>query len=243
MQLRLGGVSTAVLSLCALMACDGPRPVPEVRVEAPVTHTPRSMPAPTPGSDGANSPDGTLLDAYKDRSPSKTEVYRSWQLPFQARAAIAELLILTADDDPERMKELFTPNARFGLPDRRQIQARPIYTEDDPLGLEFLTGFRGAAQRFKKRATFNLEPLPGFEMFAATGAEPVWCSYMSDNKLDYIGLRLVTYQGDVKIDYIGFFEEMPTQRINMANEGDPPPVIPYMRTPPSLTLSEDAPAE
>ena len=239
--MRRASLLASLLSLAAVVSSTGCDPADAVIpehwvVEAPPTHEPRPMPQP---SDEGLDEEGSLLASYADRSPNKIEELEAWMLPFQARAAIAELLILTADDDPMRLRRLMTRNARWGFPDRRQLQAEPIYTKDDPLGLEFLTAFRQATSRFKKRAHFNLEPLPGFEMFAATGAEPVWCSYSSDDGLDIIGIRMIVEDGHVKIDYIGFFVDRPTGQIRVPATGSPPPVIPYAKFPAPLTLPED----
>lgn len=224
--------------ICAsLIGCTPADPViPEKWVDPPpATHQPRPMPKATHEGVGE---EGSLLEGYEERSPSKDEDLEQWILPYQSRAAIAELLITVADDDPESLRRLFSDNATWGVPDRRKIGARPIYTADDPLGVEFLTAFRSASMRFKKRARFTLEPLPGFEMFAATGAEPVWASYASDDGLDIIGLRLIMERGQLKIDYVGFFVERPSNPIRVPNAGDPPPVIPYIKMPVSLAPAD-----
>ena len=223
----------AVVSL-SLLGCDASAGlVNENPVQAnKPTHTPRPMPKPT--HEGI-SEDGSLLEGYVDRSPSKPEELERWILPFQSRAAIAEMLILAGDDDPVRLRPLMTDNARWGMPDRRQTGAQAIYTDADPLGVEFLTALRSATSRFKKRARFTLEPFPGFEMFAVTGAEPVWAAYTSDDGLDFIGLRLITERGVVKIDYVGFFTTRATGPVHMPDAGDAPPVIPYIKMPVDLS--------
>ncbi|HLT39812.1 MAG TPA: hypothetical protein VK034_26200 [Enhygromyxa sp.] len=160
-------------------------------------------------------------------------------LPFQSKTMAVELLIAAAKDDPERMLSLMTQSARWGLPDRRELRARPISTEDDPLGLEFLAAFRKASSRFSKKASFTCTPLqPGWQTFATSGAEPVWCMYNSADNLDIIGIRMVVEGGRVKTDYVGFFPERQSAPSHVANAGDAPPLTPYVKRPVDLTLPD-----
>jgi hypothetical protein len=221
--------SFALLSL-ALAACE-PRnpPIPETWAKnvAPTHQKSATLP---PASDEGTGPEGSLLASYADRTPRSDAEMRAGMLPFQAKAMIVELLIAAAKDDPERMTSLLTQNARWGAPDRREPRARPIVTEQDPLGLEFLQAFRNATVRFGKKANFTCPALqPGWQGFAASGAEPVWCSYNSDDKLDIIGVRLIVEAGQVKTDYVGFFPERKAAAIRMVLAGSPPPPTPYIK--------------
>ena len=79
---------------------------------------------------------------------------------------------------------------------------------------------------------------PGWQMFATSGAEPVWCFYNSNDKFDMIGIRLIVEGGRVTTDYVGFFPERPYAAIRMPHVGDPPPPTPYLKKPVELKLPE-----
>jgi hypothetical protein len=200
------------------------------------THTPSPLPKAT---DEGAGPDGSLLGSYAERTPRQADDLATWVLPFQAKTMIVELLIAAAKDDPERMSLLLSDNARWGVPDRRELRARPIMHEHDPLGLEFLESFRKAASRFGAKSSFTCTPLqPGWQMLAATGAEPVWCSYTSKDNLDIIGFRLISEKGRVVTDYIGFFGQRQPNAIRVPDSGDPPNLTPYVKTQVSLAPPE-----
>lgn len=228
----------AALASLSLSACqERYPPMPEVWVDPVVSHQPSdSLP---PATDEGAGPDGSLLASYATRQPRPAEELEGWMLPFQAKTMVVELLIAAAKDDPERMLSLMTQNARWGLPDRRELHARPISSKDDPLGLEFLAAFRKATSRLSKKASFTCTPLqPGWQTFAVSGAEPVWCSYTSADNLDIIGFRMIMEGGRQKTDYIGFFTERQNQPSHVVNAGDAPPLTPYIKRPVSLKLPE-----
>ena len=124
---RLNCVLTSAV-LLALVGCDASdAPRPEAWVDPPLpTHTP--SPTLPPATDEGAGPDGSLLESYAERSPRQADELDSWMLPFQAKTMIVELLIAAAKDDPERMQLLLSDNARWGVPDRRELRARPIVT-------------------------------------------------------------------------------------------------------------------
>ncbi|PRP95695.1 hypothetical protein [Enhygromyxa salina] len=232
-------LTSAVLSALVLAGCDARYPpMPDAWEPVPVpTHTP-SASLPTATDEGAG-PDGSLLGAYAERTPRQDDDVEAWMLPFQAKAMIVELLIAAAKDDPHRMNQLLSENARWGVPDRRELRARPIMHDGDPLGLEFLDAFRRATSRFAAKSSFTCTPLqPGWQMLAAAGAEPMWCSYTSADSLDIIGFRLIVEQGQVVTDYIGFFEQRQPFAIRVPDAGDPPNITPYVKLPVSLTLPQ-----
>jgi hypothetical protein len=238
MSRRLGlTVCTALFSLTLLACGEREPPMPEKWALPPVpTHQPASkLP---PGTDEGAGKDGSLLTGYAKRTYRTDAEMATWQLQFQAKTMVVELLIAVAKDDPKQMAKLLSSNARWGAPDRRELRARNIITKSDPLGLEFLAAFRKAASRFSAKASFSCSPMqPGWQMLAATGAEPVWCFYTSADKFDMIGIRLVQEQGRVKTDYIGFFPER-QMAVRITNAGDPPPATPYLKRAPELKLPE-----
>ena len=197
-------------------------------------HQPRDLP---PATDEGLGADGSLVGSYAERTPRAAEELAVWVLPFQAKTAIVELLIAVAMDEPARLAVLISDNARWGLPDRREFRARKISSDADPLGLDFMQAFRVATSRFAKKASFSCTPLqPGWQTFAAAGAEPVWCSYTSSDSLDIVGFRLIMERDELKIDYVGFFPVRMTGAIRVPTEfvGDPPPLTPYVRRPVDL---------
>jgi hypothetical protein len=239
MSRRLGITATALISL-ALLGC-GERypPMPE-KWAVPPKATHQSATELPPGTDEGAGPDGSLLSSYAERTAYTSDAeMATWMLPFQAKAAVVQLLVAAAKDDPKQMAKLLSDNARWGIPDRREARAREIITHDDPLGVEFLDAFRKAASRFGGKASFSCTPMqPGWQSLASSGAEPTWCFYNSKDNYDMIGVRLVLEKGRVKADYIGFFPERQNVAFHMPNVGDPPPPTPYLKRPTELTLPE-----
>lgn len=238
MSRRLGLVACTALFSVALGCGERYPPIPEKWQTPPVATHESSAELP-PGTDDGAGKDGSLLASYAKRTYRDDDELATWQLPFQAKTMVVELLIAAAKDDPKHMAKLLTDRARWGAPDRRELRAREIITKEDPLGLEFLAAFRKAASRFSAKASFSCTPMqPGWQMFAASGAEPVWCFYNSQDKFDMIGIRLIVEKDQVKLDYIGFFPERVNYAIRMPDVGDPPPPTPYLKRAVELKLPE-----
>ena len=228
----------ALLSL-ALGCGERYPPFPANGWQKPPVATHQSATELPPGTDEGAGPDGSLLASYAKRSYREDAELATWQLPFQAKTMVVELLIAAAKDDPKQMAKLLSSEARWGAPDRRELRARQIVTKEDPLGVEFLEAFRKASSRFGAKASFSCTPMqPGWQMFASSGAEPVWCFYNSNDKFDMIGVRLIVEGGQVKTDYVGFFLDRQNVAIRMPDVGDPPPPTPYLKRPVELKLPE-----
>lgn len=196
----------------------------------------------------AGSHDGvavSLLDEHAERARATANDMASWQLPFQAKLMIVNLLSAAANDRHWDVELYVTPDARWGLPDRREVHARPIFAGDD--GAAFFDALRGAASRFagkdkgatsgarsgSKAATFACPPLlPAVEQLVRNGAEPMWCYYTSHDRLDWLVFRLVMYRGRAHIDYVGLFEERPAGHVVIKRDDPPPPLIPPIRRKP-----------
>jgi hypothetical protein len=239
MSRRLGiAACTATITL-ALLGCEERYPpMPEKWADPPkATYQPTTeLP---PGTDEGSGADGSLLASSVKRTYRDDAEMATWMLPFQAKTMVVELLIAAAKDDPTQMAKLLSDNARWGIPDRREVRARAIISDSDPLGVEFLAAFRKAASRFGAKASFSCTPMqPGWQNLASTGAEPVWCFYNSKDNFDMIGFRLIVEHGQVKTDYVGFFPERQNVAFHMPNVGDPPPATPYVKRPPELKLPE-----
>lgn len=235
--MRLTGIASTCLLALALIGCENTMP------PMPATWAVPSLPAHQPlgplpaGTDEGAGEDGSLLASYANRTPRDDAELASFGLPFQAKTMVVELLIAVAKDDPAHLQALLSDNARWGMPDRREFRARKIISEQDPYGDAFALAFRQAASRFSAKSSFTCTPLqPGWQMFAASGAEPVWCSYTSSDGLDIIGLRLIVEHGRVKTDYVGFFTTRLPYAIRVPDSGDPPPLTPYLKRPIELTL-------
>jgi hypothetical protein len=229
----------ALLSL-ALTACEArypPMPEQWASSEIPAYQSSPTLPPAT--FEGA-TPDGSLLEGYAARTPRAEEELEGWLPPFQAKTMVVELLIAAAKDDPYRMRLLLADNARWGIPHRGELRARPITTAEDPLGLEFLDAFRHATSRFGKQATFSCTPLqPGWQVYVTAGAEPIWCFYTAADNLDIISFRLIMVGGRLATDYVGFFRERQAGAMHTPEAGEPPPLTPYTKravdlSPPAL---------
>ncbi len=231
--------AVAGLLTLALTACDARYPPMPEKWATPSKphHDPRPLPEPT--FDAVGAEDGSLLASYAARKPTSEDKRADWSLPTNAKTLIVELLIAAAHDDPEQMRRNLTSDARFGLPDRGELRGRAIFSQADPLGIEFLTDFRNVASRLQKRATFNCRPLqPGWELLAASGAEPMWCTYTSSDGFDMLVFRLSVEHSQPAVDYVGFVRERPEGYIRATNIGDRPPTTPYMKTATQLEAPE-----
>src|SRR5690606_2130118 len=100
------------------------------------------------------------------------------------------LLILAVKDDVTGLPPILTRNARWGLPDRRELDARPILADG---GREFLDAFREAASRFSRKEAFHCPPLvpPAAQTYVRNGAEPMWCAYISQTGRDVLAFKFV----------------------------------------------------
>ena len=226
-------LASSALACLLLPGCWEARnpPRPEAWAPTPVpTHHPRPL---AKGSfEGAQK---SLLDEYADRDYRGPEEANTWRLPTNAKTIIVDLLMAAGKDDPHHMLELLTLDAAWGVPDRREVRGRPISTDEDPLGIEFLTALRAAASRLADKASFSCKPLqPYWGQLADSGAEPMWCSYNSKDGLDLIVFRLVKERGALAIDYVGLFANRQPRATYMPGAGLAPPITPYSKLPVSL---------
>jgi hypothetical protein len=151
-----------------------------------------------------------------------------WELPFHSKRMVAALLTTAAADDLEHLSLLLTPDAHWGLPDTRMMQARPVFADDH--GEAFLAALRGAAGRFPGSTRWvNPMLVPGVQASVRSGAEPYWTYY--DNGIDRIYLRHVVRDGEARFDYVGLFREAPRASVRVVGKGEPPPVSSPLRKP------------
>ena len=220
--------------LGGLGGCQTPHRLGKVRPE-------RAAPAAAPAARGL--PEGSaegvpehLLHEYANRDPAPDAEVRTWDLPAKSKRVVVELLILAARDDSSRLHNVLTRAARWGIPDRREYDARPVFDGDD--GRVFLDNLRAASSRLGRKENLNCPPImpPAAQVYVRNGAEPMWCFYASDDSLDILAFKLVLEGGSAKIDYIGLLPERPS-RVSPRPGPQPPPMTPIVRrgpAPPNL---------
>lgn len=232
----------AALGLTALLACEWAAPD---EFTPPAPYRPAHVPRPIAPADPGAEPN--LLQEYTVRAPVDPQEAEAWELPFQSKRLVVALLIAAAHDRLEELSYVLTPDATWGLPDRRRRGARPIFGEDH--GAAFLQALRSAAVRFSARKHPWSSPptADGPNQQVRSGAEPFWTYYAADG--DVMAFREVMYRGRARIDYVGLFESLPPPPMVGAPHDPPPPPSPPPRKPRpgELTASElagdfDAPA-
>jgi hypothetical protein len=184
---------------------------------------------PVPPADAGTSPN--LLQWALTRDPlTEDEPERSWRLPMKAKRMDVVLLSVVAHDDLEALRRVLTPDAQWGLPDRRLPRARSVFADDG--GRAFIRALRTAASRLPEHPDWGTDMLiPGVSTSVRMGAEPMWTHFKQG--WDTILVRKVHRDGRAWIDYVGFFETLPTQpiRIDVNSWGYPPPSSPSWKMP------------
>jgi len=216
--------------LTALAGCQTQHNIgkqPHDRAAAPAAAAPRGLPE---GS--AEGLPESLLHEYAARDAAPAAEIRSWDLPAKAKRLVVELLISAAHDDTSRLSELLTTQARWGVPDRREFDARPVF--DNDAGRVFLDTLRSAASRLGRKENLNCPPImpPVAQTYVRNGAEPMWCFYGSNDGLDILAFKLVLESGSARVDYVGMLTERPT-KMSVRNGVQPPPMTPIVRRPPN----------
>lgn len=160
-----------------------------------------------------------------DRSASTYDVTDS-RLPDDAPAFAEAVIDRAAANDLAGFSSLLAPEARWGLPDRRQLGGRPIGSSTSDAG-PALVALRQAAVRMTTGAAPDC-PAPDRRMRAALarGEYPQWCFWLSDDGLDVIALSLRSIEGQVRLEYLGVFPRRPTEPLGVIGEPPPPPLSP-----------------
>ncbi|MBL9104502.1 MAG: hypothetical protein JNL82_26385 [Myxococcales bacterium] len=213
-------------------------------------------PRPTPQGTFEGSAEGSLLDNYVDRrerpegpkDPKDTTEYtprvedlQTFTLPTNSKKMVTTLLTFAAQDNRARALDLFTEQARWGVPDRREPDARAIHEDG---GQAFFEALRTVAARFEKNENLSCPPImPAATVYVRNGAEPMWCFYISNDNFDILAFKLVHEGGAAKIDYVGMHEERPQGMIQRPG-AIPPPMTPNLRRssrlPPNVERSDPA---
>src|SRR5690606_38133678 len=189
---------------------------PEARIALPRVHDERD--------DGSRPP--TSLLALDLHAP---EPDRRHPLPRAAESLIHELLRTAIAGELEAFAALLEPDARIGLPDRRQLGAEAILGADGPAPA--VQRLLDAAARFSIDAELRCPVIDRrAEPRVTRGQASMWCFWISDDGLDLIvfGLRgrVIDGEADSRVDYIGVFPVRPEQPLVSIGEPPPPPVVP-----------------
>jgi hypothetical protein len=134
-----------------------------------------------------------------------------WRLPYRAKLIDGVLLTAIAHRDLELLHMVLTPDAQWGLPDRRMLEAKPIFGRDH--GQAFIDALHATALRMPATPAWESKgTVSALEGVMTVGAEPMW-SYFSHEvapgRLDVIVIRKVTYQGQAAIDFVGLYPDGP----------------------------------
>ncbi|MFY0537076.1 hypothetical protein [Nannocystis pusilla] len=211
-----------------VVACTTPHHAGKVPKESPRTSARRR--AAVAGRYRRGGPE-SLLHEYEGREVASAAEIATWQLPFQAKRIAVALLTLAAKDDLAGLPAVFTRHARWGIPDRREYDARPIFADG---GREFFDVFRDAASRFARKEAFFCPPVvpPAAQIYVRNGAEPMWCAYLSRDGLDVLAFKFVYENGSAKIDYIGLLPTRapdPVRPQEPQPQPQPPPMTPQVK--------------
>ncbi len=245
------GVSLVALGGCYQTKHHIGKLAPE-RPDPAAAPAPRSLPQGT--FEGAG---GSLLDEYAKRRerppgpkdpkapeefiPSEEEV-RGFSLPNNSKKIVTSLLTFAAQDNLARANTLFTQQARWGVPDRREPEARSVHEAG---GAVFFDVLRTVAGRFGAKENLTCPPImPAATVYVRNGAEPMWCFYISNDNLDILAFKFLHENGSAKIDYVGLHEARPQGQIQRPG-AIPPPMTPNLRRatrmPPSLERPIEGP--
>lgn len=144
-------------------------------------------------------------------------------LPSVALRRLGVLMSAVAAEDLEAFRATLAPDARVGLPDRRELGARPIVDASRDLdGRETLDALRRASARLP--ATQAHCPRPDRRLLPAIerGELPLWCLWTSEDGLDVLVFALRP-EG---FSYVGLFPERPDAPIVVDGQPPAPPLYP-----------------
>jgi hypothetical protein len=163
---------------------------------------------------------GLLLDR-----PVPSRDAAALRLPDDAPAFAEAVLDRAAADDLAGLLGLLTPDARWGLPDRRQLGGRPIGSTLEQARPSFVALRRSAARLTDATSTC---PEPDRRLRAALvrGEHLQWCYWVSADGFDILALGLRSIDGHARLEYLGVFPERPSELITTIGEPPPPPLLP-----------------
>jgi len=239
---RLSLLAQTALAGALVSGCDSPHYQPTWASKPEITSTSPGRPIPAGSFEGAGR---SLLNEYEARDLVPRDEAATWALPFNAKRIVVGLLIMAARDNFTDLDLVVTRDARWGIPDRRELEGSRILADG---GARFMDALRAAAARFDAKAAFNCPPIPNqLQNYVRGGAEPMWCFYLSQDRLDVLAFKLVVEGGTAKIGYVGLFPARPSGIIVVPPGNDSPPMVPQMirrrfeAGPPMLRPAPEAP--
>ncbi|PRP90344.1 hypothetical protein ENSA5_65410 [Enhygromyxa salina] len=179
-----------------------------------------------PETTGLEVPPDSLLARYADADTTQPGPY---PLPHRAASLIARTLHAAATEDRDAFSKLVARDARWGLPDRRQLASRPIRADDEAAAV--MAMLRRSAARMSGQLELHCPDIDRRVVPAVRrGEAPMWCVWASEDLLDLIVFgvrgRVVDGGADGQIEYIGVFPDRPARALVTPGEPPPPPIRP-----------------
>jgi len=176
-----------------------------------------------PEAKGEGAPKSLLAQALEEPGVPTGPALDTMSLPRQSKAVVYAAMQAAAKDDLDGLLHLVAPSATWGLPVTSQLQSTAI--EDDPE--LFIDVMRDVASRMSAQAAFRCAPImpPALETYVTSGAEPMWCSFTSNDRHDILLFKLRTTQSRAQIEYVGMFVDKPTGPVRVASAEPPPPAV------------------
>jgi hypothetical protein len=150
----------------------------------------------------------------------------NYPLPDRATALVEATLHAAAHERLEDFVAHVDVDARWGLPDRRQLAGRPILADG---GVAAMAALRRSAARLPEGLTLHCPELDRRSVpLVRRGEATMWCMWVSEDHLDVLVFalrgRIDAAEGDASIVYIGLFPDAPHGPVIVPGEPPPPPV-------------------
>ncbi len=152
--------------------------------------------------------------------PLATADLSGLRLPDDAPEFANAVLDRVAANDLAGFVDLLAPDARWGLPDRRQLGGRPIAPRPSFIALG------QAAARMANAGVQCPEPDRRLRAALCRGELSQWCFWVSDDGLDILALSLRSIAGQPRLEYLGVFPQRPTAWTEVVGEPPAPPMTP-----------------
>jgi hypothetical protein len=180
-----------------------------------------------PELDVTEAPPGSLLARYVGEPAGELagELGRH-PLPDRANELIDELMRAAAAGEREAFVAHFEDQARWGLPDRRQLAARPVHADE---GAAALSALRHSAARLPGELVLHCPELDR-RMLAPIrrGEALMWCMWTSPDYLDLLVFAIRGHiadgEADARVEYLGLFPAAPLGPVVVPGEPPPPPM-------------------
>lgn len=149
-------------------------------------------------------------------------------LPDRATELIEATLHAAAHERLEDFVAHIDAGARWGLPDRRELAARPILADG---GVAAMAALRRAAARLPEDLSLHCPELDRRTVpLVHRGEATMWCLWATEDHLDVLAFALRGHidgdEADASIVYLGLFPDAPSGPVAMPGEPPPPPARP-----------------